>query len=402
MKAIKGIAISVAIILLAAFMAVMFLPIDTFIAEKSAKIGGYEVPEEYSDTLYRYYYNNLNKQEQLAYRIVYASFLASPDDGFPNQILIPKLSDSELEEMYCALSYDNPELYFLGNKCSMTSIGSMNYFVPQYLMTMDEYYDSWSIITDKVHYILAKLPSNALTEYEKELYLHDYIIQNCEYDESNAAMVFTMYGVLIDGKANCEGYSRTMQYLLRSMDIYNYLAIGNGETGSTKDTGHMWNIVRIDNKFYNLDVTWDDYSVSDFVDYPDNSGSHVYFNMSTEDIKKNHSINDNALWADCTEDSFGYFRYKGIYFKSYNAETERAMKFEIAETLASGYNSVEFAFENEDAFNNAFNMLITKGGMYNIIQYANSTVDNARRVESTSVQYTNDETNLILRFFFIK
>lgn len=402
MKALKGIAIFLVVALLAIFMAVMFLPVDTFLAEKTASIHGYDVPDEYEDTLYRYYYNNLNKVEQLAYKIVYAAFLSSPEDGFPNQIVIPKLSDKELQEMYVALSYDNPDLYFLGNKCSMTSIGSVNYFVPQYIMTMDDYYKSLAKVSDTVHYILAGVPKSAVTEYDKELYIHDYIVQNCEYDESNSAMIYTMHGVLVDGKANCEGYSRTMQYLLRALGIYNYLAIGDAEGEAGVYDGHMWNIVKVDGNLYNVDVTWNDYSVSDSVDFPDNSVSHVFFNMSTEDIKKSHNVDDDSTWSGCKAESFGYFKNNGLYFHGYDANVERTMKNAVAESLSAGYNSVEFAFADKAAYDYALKLMVDGGSMYNIITSANSRVSNDRRVDAGSVQYALDENNLIMRFFFMK
>jgi len=402
MKALRGLAIFLAVAFLAVFVVLMFFPIDTFVAEKTAMIEGYEVPDEYEDTLYRYYYNNLNDSEKLAYRIVYASFFASAEDGFPDQIVIPKLSNEELQEMYTALSYDNPDLYFLGNKCSMTSIGSVNYFVPQYVMNMDDYHDSWAEVSDTVHLIVASVPKTALNEYDIEVYLHDYIVQNCEYEESNSAMIYTMHGVLVDGKANCEGYSRTMQYLLRSLGIYNYLAIGDAESEAGVYEGHMWNIVKVDGVTYNLDVTWDDYSVSDSVDYPDNSVSHTFFNMSTKDISDTHKVNDDSIWKDCTAESYSYFKNKGLYFSAYDSSAEHAMKNAVAESLDLGYNSVEFAFSDKATFDNALRIMVDQGSMYNIITYANSRVSSDKRVNASSVQYALDENNLIMRFFFMK
>lgn len=401
MKVIKGIVIFLIVTGLAVFACLMFMPIDTFIAEKSAKAEGYDVPTGYDDGLYRYYYNKLNDKEQIAYRIVYAAFAATEDE-FPTQIVIPKLSNNELEEMYTAISYDNPQFYFLGNKCSMTSIGSVNYLVPQYIMTLKDYKASWAVVSLKADSIIASIPAVANTDYEKELYIHDYLVQNSEYDDSNNALVYTMHGVLVDGRANCEGYSRTMQYLLRAANIYNYLAVGDAEGESGVFTGHMWNIVSIDNEFYNLDVTWDDYAVAGSVDYPDNSVSHVFFNMSTDDIKKSHNIDDNSAWKNCKSDSYGYYKKSGLYFKSYSGSAERAMKDALTESLNSGYNSVEFAFASKSTFDDAFNRLVTRGGMYGIIVDANSRVSGDKKIDAGSVQYTLDEKNLIMRFFFMK
>ena len=402
MRALKGLAVFLAVALFAAFICIMFLPVDSFVADKSSKLKGYKVPTEYTDSLYRYYYNQLTDNEKDAYKTVYAAFVSDTDKEFPKQIVVPRLSDKELENVYTALSYDNPEFFFLGNRCSMTKIGSINYFIPQYLMDRDEYNRAWAEVSAAVQKVLAGIPSNATTEYAKELYLHDYIVQNCEYDEGTDTDVYTMYGTLVKGRANCEGYSRTMQYLLREIGIYNYLAVG-GATGTPSETsGHMWNIVQVDGNLYNLDITWDDYSIDKVIDVPDNSVSHVYFNMSTKDISKNHTAEDNKLWAGCVADSFGYFRYTNTFISNYDGYAEHAMKNAIVAALNAGYTSVEFAFRDKSVYDAAFTSLIDKGSMYNIIVGANSQVAAGRRVEPTTVQYAMDETNLVLRFFFSK
>lgn len=402
MKIVKILAVVLAVVLLAGFVCIMFLPIDTFVAKRSAGFKGYDVPTSYTDSIYRYYYNKLGENEQEAYRLVYAALLSDSSKDFPKQIVIPNLNDKELEAMYTALSYDNPELFFLGNKCSMTKIGSINYFVPQYLMSHKEYKAAWSKVSSAAQKVLAGIPGSATTEYAKELYLHDYLVQNCEYDESYDTSVYTMYGLLVNGKANCEGYSRTMQYLLRELGIYNYLAVGNAEGEQGQFSGHMWNIVKIDGNMYNLDITWDDYSVTDIVDLPDNSVSHAYFNISTADISRNHTTEDQSLWSDCVAVSYGYFKNKGLYFSSYDAITERSMRNAIVESLSSGYNSVEFAFSDRTAYDTAFDILVSRGSMYNIIVAANRQVAADVRVDPSSVQYAMDEGNLILRFFFLR
>lgn len=400
MKAIKGIAVFLAVLVFAAFICVMFLPVDSFVASRTSKLKGYKVPSGYTDAEYRYYYNNLSDKEQEAYRTVCAAFLSDADE-FPKQIIVPKLSDNELENVYTALSYDNPEFFFLGNRCSMTKIGSIYYFVPQYLMSKAEYENSWKQTSAAADAVLAGIPSSAKTEYAKELYLHDWLVQNCEYDETLDTDVYTMHGVLLNKRANCEGYSRTMQYMLRALGIKNYLAVGKAFGGTTQqDAGHMWNIACIDGNYYNIDITWDDYSVTDVVDFPDNSVSHVYFNISSADLSENHSVDDEAVWAPCTAESYGYFRNSATYFSNYDAYAEHAMRDAIANSLAAGYNSVEFAFKDKTAYDNAFSNLIESGSMYNLITAANSRVSSPYRVDPTTVQYAMDEHNLILRFFF--
>lgn len=105
-----------------------------------------------------------------------------------------------------------------------------------------------------------------LSEYERELRVHDHLINNCYYYESDANVLefyHSVYGVLVKGKGVCEGYAKTFQLLLNLLGIECVCIVGEGvEIGEEPDFDdnllHMWNAVRIDGEWYFADVTWDD------------------------------------------------------------------------------------------------------------------------------------------------
>lgn len=127
----------------------------------------------------------------------------------------------------------------------------------------------------------------ATNPFEIELQLHDLLAKSVTYtsDTSNP-MVFTAYGALVDGKALCEGYSRAMQLLLHQFSIPCTTV-----TGLADGIGHMWNLVKLGENWYNLDVTWNDSS---------ETVSHEYFNLSDSQISLDHTFAKNAdeLTAD--------------------------------------------------------------------------------------------------------
>lgn len=135
-------------------------------------------------------------------------------------------------------------------------------------------------IVDKV--IKEKLNNNMPTR-EKIKIIHDYIIDNAEYDklkyENKNDTTYksnTAYGVLIQGYGTCNGYADAMAIFLDKLNIINY-KISNSE--------HIWNLVYLDGKWYHLDLTWDD-PISDV-----NINRDTYFLITTLELEE---LNDGT------------------------------------------------------------------------------------------------------------
>lgn len=71
-----------------------------------------------------------------------------------------------------------------------------------------------------------------MTEYEKELALHDYLIENCKYDRRSyenkeiPQESFNAYGALCLGTAVCEGYAEAMKLLLNRAGVECHIVTG--------------------------------------------------------------------------------------------------------------------------------------------------------------------------------
>ncbi len=147
-------------------------------------------------------------------------------------------------------------------------------------------FDSINMATEE---ILAKIPDGA-GELERELIIHDALVDSISYDSETAADVnasvqaFGIYGALAGKKAVCSGYARAAKLLLNRVGIECRLV-----SGMSKDTGHMWNQVKIDGQWYNLDITWDDPITDGDVIY----NKYSYFNITDEQINVDHSPGKN-------------------------------------------------------------------------------------------------------------
>ena len=140
---------------------------------------------------------------------------------------------------------------------------------------------------EKINEIVNKVISEKITNdtpiKEKIKIIHDYIIDNTEYDklkyenkEDTTYKSNTAYGVLIEGYGTCNGYADAMAIFLNEINVINY-KISNDE--------HIWNLVYLDGTWYHLDLTWDD-PISDT-----NINRDTYFLITTETLKK---INDGT------------------------------------------------------------------------------------------------------------
>lgn len=146
----------------------------------------------------------------------------------------------------------------------------------------------------------------AASALERERQIHDYICANTEYydnPKSRRDSFRTAAGVLLKGKANCMGYADAF-YLLCT------LAGFETETVNSNLLNHSWNQICLDDKWYLVDVTWDDTGEEE----PD----YMYFNAGMdlvsleypffpeESASKLVPVCDENYFYLTDEENFGY------------------------------------------------------------------------------------------------
>ena len=105
-------------------------------------------------------------------------------------------------------------------------------------------------INKGVDELLNKLVTNDMSDDDKLLAIHDYIINNTRYDvnKSNDAS-YTALGPLFNGTAVCSGYADLMAIFATRLGLKNYKVASNT---------HVWNAIYVNGEWLNLDLTWDD------------------------------------------------------------------------------------------------------------------------------------------------
>lgn len=122
------------------------------------------------------------------------------------------------------------------------------------------------------------------SEYEMALWLHDWTIGQLEYDRS--LNYCSAESGLTRSLGTCESYQRIYAKLLNAAGIASKRMEGNG---------HTWNAVKIDDAWYQMDLTWDD---SDNSKYYGFDAKHLYFGLTDELMAIAHPDHKQAYEND--------------------------------------------------------------------------------------------------------
>lgn len=235
---------------------------------------------EFSETMYPYR-AMLSESQKNVYDQIYESALELKE----NVSLCRQLDQSGIRNVMNAVFNDHPELFWLdtGYSYGYTSKGTVISVMLKYNSTAD------ALQTNKTKFLSAasniiNVASTLATEEEKEKYVYKTLQNMCVYDES-AELNQSAYSVLINGSSVCAGYSRAFQYIMQQLGIPCYFCTGYANGGY-----HAWNIVYIDGKYYNVDLSWDD-SLGDI----SNTISYAYFNLTDQAISVDHTRRELSL-----------------------------------------------------------------------------------------------------------
>lgn len=330
-----------------------------------------------------YYYNSLNDEQKQAYIMIYSMF-----NNFTESRRL-EITEEELNDLFVAVLYDNSELFWVDIKYNFIDYGDSIEFMPEYRIDSEQARKMSLALNGKIDEII-KSAETLETDYEKELYFHDYVCDVTVYNEETFGDIGdTAYSALIKGEAICEGYSRAMQLLLDRAGIENYLVVGDGKTEDGTEA-HMWNIVEIDGANYHLDATWNDTGAENTVGY-------LYFNVNDDFISRDH-LNMEPANNNCTEMSANYFVMNNLYVENFNGYN--SLLSPVAEALKnSSYNTVEILFANEKELTKAVEEL--ENNNYEFFDFVGDVVrKSGKALESDEIEYyTIDECNYLCLIF---
>ena len=229
----------------------------------------YNQLDETSKTIYKALESNKENMKSGTYRIDFG-------DSF-SDILNSENGQDELGDYYQsaieAYTYDNPDVFYLSpnkmylNVETTTSANDITYNVYINCGNENNYFADEFTSQEQVENAIEKveyvkdilLGKRTGDDYEDIKMVHDYLVDNIEYDTSiSANNIYDVYGALVNRVAVCEGYARSFKYILDEMGIPCVLVIGTGTNSRGEIERHAWNYVELQGNWYAVDCTWDD------------------------------------------------------------------------------------------------------------------------------------------------
>ena len=197
----------------------------------------------------------------------------------------------ELSDLFISLYCTGQLPWYVSSSYSYTysqESGFIAEFVPAF---QPDQGDAITTYEETEAQILRTCVKPGMSQWQIALALHDYLILHSAYDDS--LQKHLPYHLLTENTAVCSGYALAYQHLLLKAGIDCLYVVSDA-------MDHGWNLVKIDGKWYHVDVTWDDPS-------PNTPGlvDHSYFLLTDDQIKRGEKPHyDWDVQTPCTDTRF--------------------------------------------------------------------------------------------------
>ena len=187
-----------------------------------------------------------------------------------------RITVEDFMRIYSDLFANAPEFFFLAPRVAYhTADGLFSDIIVdvtfQYTMNREEREAASAFYEKEVSHIVSLVPQG-LSDTEKALYVHDYLITAYAYDEGE--MIYDTYTFLKTRTGVCQAYSLLYLRVMRELGVECAVV-------TRSEMRHAWNLVKLGGSWYHVDLVYDD-------PRPDRTGRvlHDYFLLSDDEIRE--------------------------------------------------------------------------------------------------------------------
>ena len=209
-----------------------------------------------------------------------AAFLAAVGEGAAAEVLNPGLDTGDF------IPFDPPGEYDMSLYDTAPILAAWESGEEDGLSEKD------AAILSACRAIFAEHVTEDMTDFEKELALHDALVDLGEYDQAvydrdtpqGRPDNTNPYGMLVEGYGICLGYATSFQLLMDLAGVECITVVG-AAFGSSSD--HAWNLVELEGEWYAVDPTWDDpIGAEELPPTMANQVRYEYFNVTSDYLRE--------------------------------------------------------------------------------------------------------------------
>ena len=187
---------------------------------------------------------------------------------------------------------------------------------------------------DKRTEIIARC--KASNTYDTVLAIHDELARNTQYQD-DGKLSHSIVGPLLFGRGVCDGFSKALKFILDGLSIPCFVVSGTAtdpQTGSNES--HAWNIVKIDNSWVHIDLTFDaTISQSSVI-------RHDYFGLNSQMVSRDHQFNV-AFYPVSSNVSLEYYHRQNLIVSD-----RKKVSTLLKERLSNNENFITFRLETKE------------------------------------------------------
>lgn len=324
-----------------------------------------------------YYYNFLSDDQKRIYESI-ANGVKNFQSEFVVRDYVADDKDKFASEVSIAIEAfinDHPEVFYLESEYSSYILSSFDGNIGYIRLNYTE--DSIESVNQKIELMSQKIDEyleglDGLNEYEKELEIHDRLSYSVEYShlEELPREYHTAEGSLLEGVGVCDSFAKALQLIYSRAGIDSIIVLG-----SLDGNPHAWNMVKINNEWYHVDLT-SSHSIYEETGIV----NHAYFNLDTESEKRFASLDSEELIPEAYQNTYNYYNYNELVINNdddiYQRLSDICNKFE-------GENYIEFYLEGN------------VGDRITSILIALRTIDSSF-LDGTRLYYYNIENAIII------
>ena len=229
-----------------------------------------EIKEYSFDADFYPYYAALSGEEKKLYSKLYTCINERTRSFYANNFSI---TGEDAQKVWDSVYYDHPELFWLGTTFHYTcgKDGNVNGIFLIFNELENEIQANEQMFKTAASEFLTD-SGNFTDAYQKEMHIHNKLLMNVKYS-IDSELNQSAYSAIVNKETVCAGYVKALQYLLMQEGIPCYYV--SGESGGQN---HAWAIVKLDDGYYNVDLTWNDALKT-----------YAFFNRSDSEFSKTHT-----------------------------------------------------------------------------------------------------------------